>query len=192
MYKFQSNTNEIRKAVISENNIIFTCPGCGAETRAPASPLESTYRVKVRCACRYEYIVEINNRGKARKRVDLPACCTVFSRSNPEKLLERFAASGQNRLNLKKNPNARIIDLSDDGLGLLSTENQLLKKGDIINLVFSPDKSPATEIKQEYEVKNIISNRIGCSIIGDKAELKGLSAHPDQCVHEKSRLIPEG
>ena len=171
MYKFQNNTNEIRTAEISDNKIYFSCPGCGAETSAPVSRLHTRYRVKVTCACQHIYIVEINNRDRSRKRVNLPAHCMVLHRSNPSNILGQPISSGQKRLTIATDPNAKIIDLSCEGLGLLSKENQLLEKGDVINLLFTLDNSTKTEIKQKYEVKNITSNRIGCSIIGDNFSL---------------------
>ncbi len=148
----------ISKGVISEdNNISFNCPQCNTHIKVPLARIGHRYHCKVKCACGYVFVAEIEFRERLRKQVDL----------NGAYELARRQTSGREMLP----GNCRIIDLSRTGIGFLTSLDHPLQPGDPIQLRFQLDNTAKTEINQECEVVHVKDNFVGCRLNSENASL---------------------
>lgn len=153
-----------------KNSAAIVCPGCHKTTEISAASLGAKHHLKVRCACRNVFLVEIEFRDKSRQRVDFPGFYEIIK--NPAgRGNNQPSSTWQNDRLTKTPPNCLVIDLSKNGVGFITLDEQEVKIGDFINLHFRLNDNLGSRINSPGLVKHINDNFIGCRILQANAAL---------------------
>jgi len=127
-----------------DNTAVINCPHCGLQKSIPADSFRgSKSKVRIKCACKNIFAVQLEFRKRVRKRVNLRGTYTNHS----QKL-----SSG----------NIIVRNVSVSGLEFTSLDIDNFNVGDELTLTFTLDDEQHTKITKEAVVNDIRSNSIGC------------------------------
>lgn len=147
-------STETNRAFVSEDGIAFiTCPYCNLTKQVSVADLiGKTSKVKVRCRCKQTFTFEFEFRQSHRKKTNLNGIYEVLS------------GKGGGR--------ATIEDLSEHGLGFLTSGRNRVQVGQKIMINFSLDDQPQTMLKKRAVIRSVSDNRVGCEFTRGQATEK--------------------
>lgn len=129
-----------------ENCITFTCPSCSKPASIKVDSLKNKISpLKVRCACKTIFSLDIDYRRFYRKQTNLSGMYrSIQPRSNREE-------------------DILIVNISMQGIGFRVFTGQKIKPGDKLELKFNLDDKKSTSLRKEVDVINVDGDFIGCS-----------------------------
>ena len=140
-------SEKIQKVFINKDNTVtLICPHCGINKTLNAAKLKgkiSNVTIKVKCACKLIFRVNIEFRKKYRKSTHLEG--------------------HYNSLPAGRERNKMIVqNISRTGIGFTTLSMHGLKKNDKISIKFTLDDRKRSEIDKEIIVRMVNNEYIGC------------------------------
>ena len=136
-----------------DNSAVISCPHCGRQKTVAADSFRgSKSKVRIKCACKNIFAVQLEFRKRVRKRVNLRGTYTNHSQKQ---------SSG----------NIMVRNISVTGLEFTSLDLPNFKVGDELTLTFTLDDEQRTNISKEAVVTDLRPTSIGCEFeqAGDMA-----------------------
>lgn len=134
----------IKSYVRPDMSAVLTCPHCGRQKAVPVEPFKGKkHKLKVKCACKNVFIMEIEFRKKVRKRVNLRGTYINHSQKN-------------------RSGHLTIQNVSLSGLGFTSLDIKDFELGDELTVEFNLDDEQRTSITKDVIVKDIRKHTVGC------------------------------
>ncbi len=137
--------DKISKAYVRpDNTAVINCPHCGRQKSIPAASFRGAKsKIKIKCACKNIFTIQLEFRKRVRKRTNLRG---------------RYINHSQ-----KESSGSIVVrNISVIGLEFTSLDIQNFKVGDEITLIFTLDDEQRTEITKEAVVREVRQNSIGC------------------------------
>jgi len=136
--------SEVKSYVRPDNTAVINCPSCNRQKEIKVEAFTgSKSRLKIKCACKHVFSVQLEYRKRFRKRTNLNGTYVNHNQHN---------SSGK----------VHIRDISVSGLGFTSMDIDKFKVDDELTLKFNLDDEQHTEITKEVTVKEIRKNSVGC------------------------------
>ena len=139
------------------NTAKFICTMCGRQWTEDVSQylnVPSMVELEVSCNCGHSWKTTLERRRYFRKNVNFAGTYTYNSQGGND-------AAGT----------MTVVDISRKGLKLkLDKENELLEKGDRLEVTFPLDNDANTLVKRKVTVKNVFKNFLGVEFSGTKHE----------------------
>jgi len=139
-----SEAKRVKTYVRPDNSAVITCPHCGSKKSVPLESLKGRkYNIKVKCACKNIFSVDLEFRKKVRKRTHLRG---------------RYINHSQ------KNSSGTLIvqNISLGGLAFSSMDIKNFKERDELTIEFNLDDDHRTVITKDVIVVNVGERIIGC------------------------------
>ena len=127
-----------------DNTAVINCPHCGRQKSIPADSFRgSKSKLKIKCACKNIFTVQLEFRKRVRKRTNLRGTYINHTR---------------------KESSGKIIvrNLSVIGLEFTTLDIRNFKMGDELTVAFTLDDEQRTEITKEAIVRDVRPSTIGC------------------------------
>ncbi|MDH3329446.1 MAG: PilZ domain-containing protein [Desulfobulbaceae bacterium] len=139
----------IKVFVNQENCITFTCPACSKPASIKVESLKKKISpLKVRCACKTIFSLDIDFRRFYRKQTNISG---TYRSIQPHSIRE---------------DDVLIVNLSREGIGFRVFTGQKIKTGDKLELKFNLDDKKTTSLRKEVDVINVDGDFIGCRFAG--------------------------
>jgi len=127
----------------NKDQVLISCAMCNRAKSVDTSKINNIHKpVLVRCACGHSFSVVFEKRGKYRKTVSFPG-----SYSKEE-------ISFHQRLMIVRN-------LSKTGIGFITTFEENISEGDILNVEFTLDNEQKTVVRAKVIVRYVSERYIG-------------------------------
>jgi len=137
--------NTISKTYVRpDNTAVINCPQCGRQKTVPAASFRGAKsKLKIKCACKNIFSVQLEFRKRVRKRTNLRGRYINHSQQD---------SSGS----------IVVRNVSVIGLEFTSLDIHNFKVDDEITVTFTLDDEQLTEITKEAVVKEVRQSSIGC------------------------------
>ncbi|MFO7840166.1 MAG: PilZ domain-containing protein [Desulfosalsimonadaceae bacterium] len=135
--------------VNSDNTATLQCPKCRKTRMVDVSRYirtDTSNRLKVRCPCKYQFVVSLEKRKNFRKETCLDGIYRI-PESGPGE------SETQGRI--------QVLDISKTGLRLKLFSRPRFQPGDLITVEFRLDDGKNTLIERDVYVRNIKKDEIG-------------------------------
>ena len=141
-------------------NVNIKCPDCNFFKSFPVQKLKEFKKaVKVKCKCGNLFAAKIEFRRRFRKKTLLDGlyCDLVLAGS------EKWKAYSQDTTR----KNCHIVDISIDGVGIVSQTPHTISEGDKLRLRFEldPGSAPSPGIELNIIVRHVQGDSIGCEFL---------------------------
>ena len=135
----------IKVFVNLENCLTFTCPTCSKPASIRVDSLKQKVSpLKVRCACKTIFNLDIDYRVHYRKQTKISG---TYRSIQPHSIRE---------------DDILIVNLSKEGIGFKVFTGKKIKVGHRLELIFRLDDKKRTTVRREAEVINVEGDFIGC------------------------------
>lgn len=136
---------KIEVYVNQDNCINFTCPACSKPASIKVESLKKKIRpLKVRCACKTIFSLDIDYRRFYRKQTNISG---TYRSIQPHSIREE---------------DILIVNLSREGIGFRVFTGHKIKAGNKLELKFHLDDKKNTSLKKDVDVLSVDSDFIGC------------------------------
>ncbi|ACL05500.1 PilZ domain-containing protein [Desulfatibacillum aliphaticivorans] len=130
--------------VNSDDTAVFVCPNCGSSKTASVARFKNQRgAIKVRCACKEVYRIQLEFRRSWRKPTELNG---LYTKVGDETIGGRMV----------------VKNISQGGVGFLTKSKNRLQIGDVINLKFNLDDAEKSQIRKRAEVRVVEDHYTGC------------------------------
>jgi len=131
-----------------DNTAVLTCPHCGRQKTINADSLkEHKSKIKVKCACKNMFTVDLEFRKRTRKPTSLRGTYKNHSQKG-------------------RTGNMRVMNVSVGGLEFSTLDIDNFKEGDELTLTFTLDDEHRSEIRKDATVMNVRTKSVGCEFVG--------------------------
>jgi hypothetical protein len=131
-----------------DNTAVISCPHCGRQKTIHADSLKQhKSKLKIKCACKNIFTVDLEFRHRVRKPVSLRGTYTNHSQN-------------------EKTGDIRVRNISVSGLEFSTMDIQYFKVDDELTLKFNLDDDHRSEIRKEATVRDVRTNSVGCEFVG--------------------------
>jgi len=131
-----------------DNTAVISCPHCGRQETIHADSLKHhKSKLKIKCACKNIFTVDLEFRKRVRKPTSLKGTYQNHSQKN-------------------RRGNIRVKNISVSGLEFSTLDIANFKEGDELTLYFNLDDEHRSEIRKEATVRAVRTATVGCEFVG--------------------------
>ncbi len=139
-----SQAKKTKTYVRPDNTAVITCPDCGRQKTAPVASFKGIKSsIKIKCACKNTFTVDLEFRKRVRKSTNLRGTYLNHSQKNSRGALV-------------------VKNISVNGLEFSSIDVHNFKVDDELTIEFTLDDEQRSEIKKHVIVRDARKNSIGC------------------------------